>query len=84
VDFNNTGSATAANVTLVTEVLNSAGTIVGSQSRTGQDAAPHQTLDVTYTWPAASPAGTYIVEALVQDSLGKTLQRAQAGTITVK
>jgi cellulose 1,4-beta-cellobiosidase len=84
VDFNNTGSTTAANVTLVTEVLNSAGTIVGSQSRTGQDAAPHQTLDVTYTWPAASPAGTYIVEALVQDSSGKTLQRAQAGTITVK
>ena len=73
----------AANVTLVIEVLNSAGTVVGSQSRTGQSVASQQILDETYPWTASS-AGNYTVEGLVQDSSGKTLQRAQVGTITVK
>jgi hypothetical protein len=73
----------ASNVTLVIEVLNSAGTVVGSQSRTGQNVAPQQTLDGTYSWKASS-TGNYIVEGLLQDSSGTTLQHAQVGTITVK
>ena len=84
VDFKNIGSTLASNVTLVTEVLNSAGTVVGSQSWTGQNVAPQQTLNETYTWTAASPAGKYTVEGLVRDSHGKTLQYAQVGTVTVK
>jgi Glycosyl hydrolase family 12 len=83
VDFKNIGSTMASNVTLVIEVLNSAGTVVGSQSRTGQNVAPQQTLDGTYPWTASS-AGRYTVEGLVQDSSGTTLQHAQVGTITVK
>jgi peptidoglycan hydrolase-like protein with peptidoglycan-binding domain len=83
VDFKNIRPTTAFNVTLVIKVLNSAGTVVGSQSWTGQNVAPQQTLNETYGWTAA-PAGTYTVEGLVQDSSGKTLQQAQVGTITVK
>jgi hypothetical protein len=70
-------------VTPVIEVLNSAGTVVGSQSWTGQNLTSQQTLNETCTWTAASSAGTYTVEGLVQDSSGKTLQQAQVGTITV-
>jgi cellulose 1,4-beta-cellobiosidase len=84
VDFKNTGSSMASAVTLVTEVLNSAGTVVGSQSWTGQNLAPQQTLNKTYSWTATSPSGTYTVEGLVRDSSGKTLQHTQVGTITVK
>jgi hypothetical protein len=84
VDFKNIGSTMASNVTLVTEVRNSAGTVVGSRSWTGQNVAPQQTLNKTYAWTAASPAGTYTIEGLVQDSSGKTLRHAQVGTITVK
>ena len=84
VDFKNIGSSMASDVTLVTEVLNSAGTVVGSQSWTGQNVAPQQTLNKTYSWTATSPSGTYTVEGLVRDSSGKTLQHAQVGTITVK
>jgi len=83
VDFKNIGSTLASNVTLVTEVLNSADTVVGFQSWTGQNVAPQQTLNETYTWTAASPAGKYTVEGLVRDSHGKTLQYAQVGTVTV-
>jgi hypothetical protein len=83
VNFQNTGSTTASDVTLVIEVLNSAGTVVGSQSWTGQNVASQQTLNETYTWTAASSAGSYTVEGLVQDSSGETLQQAQVGTITV-
>jgi hypothetical protein len=83
VDFKNNGSTTASNVTLVIEVRNSAGTVVGSQSRTGQNIAPQQTLAATYPWTALS-RGNYTVEGLVQDSSGTTLQHAQVGTITVK
>jgi cellulose 1,4-beta-cellobiosidase len=84
VDFKNIGSSMASDVTLVTEVLNSAGTVVGSQSWTGQNVAPQQTLNKTYSWTATSPSGTYTVEGLVRDSSGKTLQHTQVGTITVK
>jgi cellulose 1,4-beta-cellobiosidase len=84
VDFKNIGSTMASDVTLATEVLNSAGTVVGSQSWTGQNVAPQQTLNKTYNWPATSPSGTYTVEALVRDSSGKALQRAHVGTIVVK
>jgi hypothetical protein len=64
------------------KVLNSAGTVVGSQSWAGQDIAPQEKLSETYTWRAAAPAGTYTVEGIVQDS-GKTLQQARVGTVTV-
>ncbi len=84
VDFKNTGSAMASNLTLVTKILNSAGAVVGFQSQAGQNVAPQQTLNTSYAWPAASPAGTYAIEALVLDSSGKTLERAQVGTVTVK
>jgi hypothetical protein len=84
VDFKNLGSTMASNLTLVTKILNSAGTVVGSQSQTGQNVAPQQTLNVSYAWPAAPKAGTYSIEALVQDSSGKTLEHAQVGTVTVK
>jgi hypothetical protein len=84
VDFKNIGSTAASNLTLVTEVRNSAGTVVGSQSWTRQNIAAQQTLNKTYIWRAASPAGGYTIEGLVRDSSGKTLQHAQVGTITVK
>ena len=83
VDFKNISSITAPNVTLVTEVLNSAGTVVGSRSWTGQNVAPQQTLSEAYAWTAA-PAGTYTVEGLVRTSSGKTLQQTRVAAITVK
>jgi Glycosyl hydrolase family 12 len=84
VDFSNTGRAMAANRTLIIEIRNSAGTVVGSRSWPGQNLAPGQTLNKTCTWTAASPTGTYTIEGLVQNSSGRTLQHAQAATITVK
>jgi Glycosyl hydrolase family 12 len=83
VDFKNTGPAMASNLTLVIKVRNSVGTVVGSQSWRGQNLPPQTTLNETYTWTAASPAG-YTVEGLVQDSSGRILQQAQAATVTVK
>jgi hypothetical protein len=82
VDFKNGGSTPASNLTFVTEILNSAGTVVGSQSWTGQNVAPQQTLNETYAWRAAS-SGNYTLEGLVRDSSGKTLHQAKIGTITV-
>ena len=84
VDFKNIGSTTVSNLTLVTRIRNSAGAVVGSKSQTGQSLAPQQTLNLSYAWKAASPAGTYTIEGIVRDSSGKTLDRAQAGTVTVK
>ena len=66
--FKNAGSATASNETLVVEVRDSAGTIVGSQSWTGQNVAPQETLSETYTWTASSRAGKYTVEGLCGSS----------------
>jgi hypothetical protein len=83
LDFKNIGSTMASNLTLATEILNSAGTVVGSQSQTGRNIAPQQTLNLSYAWTAASPAGTYTIEGLVQDASGKTLEHAQVGTVTV-
>ena len=83
VDFKNNGSATASNLTLVTEILSSAGKVVGSHSQTGQDLAPGQTLNQTYAWRAPSSAGTYTIEGLVQNSSGKTLEQAKVGTVRV-
>jgi len=74
----------ASNLTLVTKILNSAGKVEGSQSQTGQNVAPQSTLNVSYPWSAVSTAGTYTIEALVQDSAGKTLEHAKVGTVTVK
>jgi Glycosyl hydrolase family 12 len=84
VDFKNTGSSMASNLKLGTEILNSAGTVVGSESQTGQNVAPQQTLNLSYAWKAASAPGTYTIEGLVQDSSGKTLERGQVGSVTVK
>jgi len=84
VDFKNVGSTMASNVTLVTEIRNSAGAVVGSHSETGQNVAPQETQNLSYPWTAASPAGTYTIEGLVQDSSGQTLEHAQVGTVTVK
>jgi hypothetical protein len=84
VDFKNIGSAVASNLTLVTEILNSAGKVVGSRSSTGQNVAPDQTLNQTYAWTAPSSAGSYTIEGLVQNSSGKTLEHAKVGTVRVK
>jgi hypothetical protein len=84
VDFKNTGPSVARNRTLIIEIRNSAGTVVGSRSWPGQNLAPEQTLNKTCTWTAASRTGTYTIEGLVRNSSGKTLQRAKAATITVK
>ncbi len=84
VDFKNTSRAMAPNRTLIIEIRNSAGTVVGSQSWPGQNLASRQTLNKTCTWAAASPTGTYSIEGLVEDSSGKTLQHARVATITVK
>jgi hypothetical protein len=84
LDFANTGSAMASDVTVTAKVLNSAGAVVGSQSWPGQNLTPQEKLSETYTWRAVSPAGNYTVEGIVQDSSGRTLQQARVGTITVK
>jgi hypothetical protein len=84
IDFKNVGSAMASNLTLVTEILNSAGTVVDSHSQTGENIAPQETLNLSYAWTASSPPGTYTIEGLVQDSSGNTLEHAQVGTVTVK
>jgi hypothetical protein len=83
VDFRNNGAATASNLTLVTEILNTAGQVVGSHSQTGQNLSPGQTLNQTYTWRAPSSAGRYSIEGLVQNSSGKTLEQANVGIVRV-
>jgi len=83
LDFRNTGPAMASNLTLVTKVRNSAGTVVGSQSLRGQNLSLQATMNETYSWKA-SAAGTYTVEGLVQNSSGKVLRHAKVATITVK
>jgi len=82
VDVTNAGRAMASNVTVVIEVLNSAGAVVGSRSWAGQNVAPHQVLNETYAW-TASTAGTYTIEGLMRASSGKILKQARVGTITV-
>jgi hypothetical protein len=84
VDFRNIGSTMASNLTLVTEILNSAGTVVGSKSQTGENVAPQETQNLSYAWRATRRAGTYAIEGFVQDSSGKTLEQAKVGTVTVK
>jgi hypothetical protein len=74
----------ASDLTLVTKILNSAGTVVGSYAQTGENLAPQSTLNLSYAWTAASPPGTYTIRGLVRDSSGKTLERATVGTVTVK
>jgi Glycosyl hydrolase family 12 len=84
VDFKNVGSTMASNVTLGTEILDSAGNVVGSESEAGQNVAPQETLNLSYAWTAAAQPGTYTIEGLVRDSSGNTLEHAQVGTVTVK
>jgi hypothetical protein len=83
IDFKNTGQSTASNVTLVIEVVNSSGTVVGTQSWTGQNLAPQQTLNETYTWTASSTLGNYTARGRVTNASGSTLQQANVGTVTV-
>jgi hypothetical protein len=83
VGFTNTGLVMDSNTTVIAEVLNSAGAVVGSQSWTGQNIAPQQRLSQTYAWTAASPTGNYTIKEVVRDSSGQTLQQVGAGTITV-
>ena len=82
VDATNAGPAMASNMTVVIEVRNSVGKVVGSQSWTGQNVAPHQVLSETYAWTARM-AGAYTIEGLIRASSGKILGQAQLGTITV-
>jgi hypothetical protein len=84
VDFTNNASTVASNLTLGTDILNSAGKVVGSESETGESLAPQQTLNTSYTWAAAPTAGTYTIDGLVQDSSGKTLEQAKIGTVKVQ
>ena len=83
VNFKNAGTATASDVTTVIAVLNSDGTVVGTKSWTGQNIAPQQGLNQTYTWTPMR-AGKYTIEGLLQASSGKILQQAPVGTVTVK
>jgi len=73
----------ASNVTLITKVRNSAGTVVSREAETGQNLPPGTTVNVSDAWTPSSD-GTYTVEGIVRDSSGKTLERAQLGTVTVK
>jgi len=73
----------ASNVTLVTRVRNSAGTIVGREAETGQNVAPGQTDNISASW-TPSAEGTYTIEGVVRDSSGKRLERAKVGTVKVK
>ena len=84
VDFKNTASTTASNVTLTISLVNSSGAAAGSQSWSGQNIAPQQTLNETYSWPAGPPGG-YTVQAKVADSSGATLaSNTNVGTVTVQ
>jgi hypothetical protein len=74
----------ASNVTLVTEVRNSAGTVVSQQAETAPNLATGQTDNISDAWTPSSD-GTYTIEGVVRDSSsGKTLERANVGTVTVK
>jgi hypothetical protein len=73
-----------SNLTLVTEILDSNGTVLGSQAQTSQNVAPQQTANVSESWMAVSSSGTYTIEGVVQDSSGKTLESAKVGTVTVQ
>jgi Glycosyl hydrolase family 12 len=82
VDFSNNGMAVASNVTLITKLRNSAGTVVSRDAETGQNLPPGTTVNVSDAWTPSS-AGTYTIEGVVRDSSGKTLERAQLGTVKV-
>jgi chitodextrinase len=84
VDFKNTASTMASNVTLVIMVVDSSGAVVGSQSWTGQNIASQQTLNETYTWNPRNTGG-FTVKAKVTDASGNTLaSNDNVGTITVR
>jgi hypothetical protein len=84
VDFKNTGTTMASNVTLTITLLSSSGANAGSQSWSGQNIAPQQTLNETYSWPAGS-TGAYTVTARVADSSGTTrASNSNVGTVAVQ
>jgi hypothetical protein len=82
VDFTNNGMTGAANLTLVTQVRNSAGAVVSRQAETGQNLPSGTTVNVNDAWTPSS-AGTYTVEGVVRNSSGKPLERANLGTVKV-
>jgi chitodextrinase len=84
LDFKNTSSTTASNVTLTITLVNSSGAVVGSQSWSGQNLASQQTLNETYPWtPTAT--GSYTVQAKVTDANGQTLaSNNNVGTASVQ
>src|SRR6202007_2699385 len=65
VNFKNTGPATASKGTPVIAVLTSDGTVVGTKSWTGQNIAPQQGLNETYTW-TPTQASKYTIEGILQ------------------
>ena len=72
VNFTNEAS-TFAGVTIETELANSGGAIVASQSQP-VNLAPQQTIAVTLTW-SPTAAGAYTVIGVVKDSSGAVLQQ---------
>jgi hypothetical protein len=82
VDFSNNGMAAASNLTLVTQVRNSAGTVVSRAVETSQNLPQGTTVNVSDAWTPSS-AGTYTVEGVVRNSSGKPLERANLGTVKV-
>ncbi|HEV2342644.1 MAG TPA: fibronectin type III domain-containing protein [Actinocrinis sp.] len=84
VDFKNTASTSANNVTLTVTLVNASGAAAGSQSWSGQNIASQQTLNETYSWNPPATGG-YTVQATVTDSGGATLaSNGNVGTATVQ
>lgn len=80
VNFTNQASSFAS-VTLVSELTDSGGNIIASQSQPA-NLAPQQTLAVTLTsFPAAT--GSYTVVGVVKDTSGAVLEQNAVGILTV-
>jgi hypothetical protein len=80
VDFKNLAS-TSANVTLITQLQTSGGTVIASQSFTGS-IMPQQTQNVQLSW-SPTATGSYTVVGVVKNSSGQVTQSASVGTLTV-
>jgi hypothetical protein len=80
VNFTNQASSFAS-VTLVSELTDSTGNVIASQSQAA-NLAPQQTLAVTLTSFPTS-VGSYNVVGVVKDTSGNVLQQSTVGTLTV-
>lgn len=65
--FQNTTNTTMAGVTLTANIVNSSGTVVATQSSTGNTLGPGQTDNVTIVWTPTS-SGTYTVQGTASNS----------------